>query len=52
MTLSDGKVVLVSGGTQGVAAAVAPAAAREGAEAVAVTGIRRSPGQRAANRWH
>jgi NAD(P)-dependent dehydrogenase (short-subunit alcohol dehydrogenase family) len=41
--LSD-KVVLVSGGTQGVGAGVARAAAREGA-AVAVTGRRREPGE-------
>lgn len=38
------KVVLVSGGTQGVGAAVARAAAREGA-AVVVTGRRREPGE-------
>jgi NAD(P)-dependent dehydrogenase (short-subunit alcohol dehydrogenase family) len=41
--LLSGKVVLVSGGTQGVGAGVARAAAREGA-AVAVTGRRREPG--------
>ena len=39
--LLEGKVVLVSGGTQGVGAGVAPAAVREGAEVV-VTGRRRS----------
>lgn len=44
MTLLAGKVVLVSGGTQGVGAAVARAAAREGA-AVAVSGRRREPGE-------
>jgi NAD(P)-dependent dehydrogenase (short-subunit alcohol dehydrogenase family) len=43
MTLLDGRVVLVSGGTQGVGAAVARAAAREGAS-VAVTGRRPGPG--------
>jgi NAD(P)-dependent dehydrogenase (short-subunit alcohol dehydrogenase family) len=43
MTLLGGRVVLVSGGTQGVGAAVARAAAREGA-AVAVTGRRPEPG--------
>jgi NAD(P)-dependent dehydrogenase (short-subunit alcohol dehydrogenase family) len=42
--LLDGRVVLISGGTQGVGAAVARAAAREGAEAVAVTGRRAEPG--------
>lgn len=45
MTLLDGRVVLVSGGTQGVGAAVARAAAREGAEAIAVTGRRPGPGE-------
>ncbi|WP_028938167.1 SDR family oxidoreductase [Pseudonocardia spinosispora] len=45
MRLLDGKVVLVSGGTQGIGAAVARAAAREGAEAVAVTGRRPEPGE-------
>jgi len=43
MTLLDGRVVLVSGGTQGVGAAVARAAARAGAT-VAVTGRRPEPG--------
>jgi NAD(P)-dependent dehydrogenase (short-subunit alcohol dehydrogenase family) len=42
--LLPGKVVLVSGGTLGVGAAVARAAVREGA-AVAVTGRRREPGE-------
>jgi NAD(P)-dependent dehydrogenase (short-subunit alcohol dehydrogenase family) len=41
--LLDGKVVLVNGGSQGVGAAVARAAVREGA-AVAVTGRRPEPG--------
>jgi NAD(P)-dependent dehydrogenase (short-subunit alcohol dehydrogenase family) len=44
MALLSDKVVLVSGGTQGVGAGVARAAAREGA-AVAVTGRRRQPGE-------
>jgi NAD(P)-dependent dehydrogenase (short-subunit alcohol dehydrogenase family) len=44
MALLTDKVVLVSGGTQGVGAGVAQAAAREGA-AVAVTGRRREPGE-------
>src|SRR6266567_536147 len=42
--LLDGKVALVSGGSQGVGAAVARAAVREGA-AVAVTGRRPEPGE-------
>ncbi|HWD44779.1 MAG TPA: SDR family NAD(P)-dependent oxidoreductase, partial [Actinomycetota bacterium] len=44
MPLLTDKVALVSGGTQGVGAGVARAAAREGA-AVAVTGRRREPGE-------
>ncbi|WP_432494789.1 SDR family oxidoreductase [Kineococcus auxinigenes] len=44
MALLPGKVVLVSGGTQGVGAAVARAAAREGA-AVVVTGRRPDVGE-------
>jgi NAD(P)-dependent dehydrogenase (short-subunit alcohol dehydrogenase family) len=44
MALLEDKVVLVSGGSQGVGAGVARAAAREGA-AVAVTGRRREVGQ-------
>ena len=44
MALLTGKVVLVSGGTQGVGAGVARAATREGA-AVAFTGRRREPGE-------
>lgn len=43
--LLDDRVVLVSGGTQGVGAGVALAAAREGAT-VAVTGRRREPGEK------
>ncbi|MFI6273661.1 SDR family oxidoreductase [Streptomyces sp. NPDC050988] len=44
MTLLDNKVVLVSGGSQGVGAAVARAAAREGASVV-ITGRRSEPGE-------
>ncbi|MFF9813169.1 SDR family oxidoreductase [Streptomyces sp. NPDC014006] len=44
MGLLDDKVVLVNGGSQGVGAAVARAAVREGA-AVAVTGRRPEPGE-------
>ncbi|MEU3790067.1 SDR family oxidoreductase [Streptomyces fructofermentans] len=44
MGLLEGKVVLVNGGSQGVGAAVARAAAREGAT-VAVTGRRPGPGE-------
>src|SRR5215217_4168941 len=44
MSLLSDKVVLVSGGTQGVGAGVARAAARAGA-AVAITGRRREPGE-------
>ncbi|MER6674029.1 SDR family oxidoreductase [Streptomyces sp. NPDC000983] len=44
MGLLDDKVVLVNGGTQGVGAAVARAAVREGA-AVTVTGRRPGPGE-------
>ena len=42
--LLDGKIVLISGGTQGVGAAVARAAAAEGAM-VAITGRRAEPGE-------
>jgi NAD(P)-dependent dehydrogenase (short-subunit alcohol dehydrogenase family) len=45
MGLLDDRVVLVSGGTQGVGAGAARAAAREGA-AVAVSGRRREPGEK------
>jgi NAD(P)-dependent dehydrogenase (short-subunit alcohol dehydrogenase family) len=44
MTLLKDKVVLVSGGTQGIGAAVARAAVAEGA-AVAITGRRAEPGE-------
>jgi NAD(P)-dependent dehydrogenase (short-subunit alcohol dehydrogenase family) len=44
-SLLDGKVVFVSGGSQGLGAAVAGAAVREGA-AVVVTGRRPEPGQK------
>ncbi|KOX07567.1 SDR family oxidoreductase [Streptomyces sp. NRRL B-3648] len=44
MGLLDGKAVLVNGGSQGVGAAVARAAVREGA-AVAVSGRRPEPGE-------
>jgi NAD(P)-dependent dehydrogenase (short-subunit alcohol dehydrogenase family) len=44
MALLEGRVVLVNGGSQGVGAAVARAAAREGA-LVAVTGRRPEPGE-------
>ena len=44
MGLLDDKVVLVNGGSQGVGAAIARAAVREGA-IVAVTGRRPAPGE-------
>jgi NAD(P)-dependent dehydrogenase (short-subunit alcohol dehydrogenase family) len=48
MPLLSGKVILVSGGTSGVGAAVARACARAGAAAVAVTGRRRAKGEEVA----
>jgi NAD(P)-dependent dehydrogenase (short-subunit alcohol dehydrogenase family) len=48
MALLSGKVVLVSGGTSGVGAAVARACARAGAAAVAVTGRRQAKGEEVA----
>jgi NAD(P)-dependent dehydrogenase (short-subunit alcohol dehydrogenase family) len=44
MTLLQDRVVLISGGTQGLGAGIARAAVREGA-LVAVTGRRREPGE-------
>ena len=44
MTLLQERVVLISGGTQGLGAAIARAAAREGA-IVAIAGRRREPGE-------
>ncbi|HEX6418152.1 MAG TPA: SDR family NAD(P)-dependent oxidoreductase [Acidimicrobiales bacterium] len=44
MGLLDDKVVLVNGGSQGVGAAIARAAVREGAH-VAFTGRRQEPGE-------
>jgi NAD(P)-dependent dehydrogenase (short-subunit alcohol dehydrogenase family) len=46
MPLLADKVVLVSGGTQGLGAGIARAAVREGAAAVTVTGRRAAPGDR------
>jgi NAD(P)-dependent dehydrogenase (short-subunit alcohol dehydrogenase family) len=44
--LLTGKVVLISGGSQGLGAGVARAAAREGADSVVLTGRRVEPGKR------
>ena len=46
LPLLENKVVFVSGGSQGLGAAIARAAAREGAEAVVVTGRRPEPGEK------
>ena len=46
LPLLDGKIVFISGGSQGLGAAIARAAAREGAEAVVVTGRRPEPGEK------
>ena len=46
LPLLENKVVFVSGGSQGLSAAVARAAAREGAEAVVVTGRRAERGEK------
>jgi NAD(P)-dependent dehydrogenase (short-subunit alcohol dehydrogenase family) len=45
LPLLDGKIVFVSGGSQGLGAAIARAAVREGAH-VAITGRRREPGEK------
>src|SRR5690242_11700946 len=44
--LLDGKIVFISGGSQGLGAAIARAAARECAAAVVVTGRRCEPGEK------
>ena len=46
LPLLEGKIVFVSGGSQGLGAAIARAAVREGAQAVVVTGRRREPGEK------
>ena len=46
LPLLENKVVFVSGGSQGLGAAIARAAARECAEAVVVTGRRPEPGEK------
>ena len=44
--LLEGKIVFISGGSQGLGAAIARAAVREGAEGVVVTGRRPEPGEK------
>jgi NAD(P)-dependent dehydrogenase (short-subunit alcohol dehydrogenase family) len=46
LPLLEGKIVFISGGSQGLGAMIARAAAREGAHAVVVTGRRREPGEK------
>ena len=46
LPLLENKVVFISGGSQGLGAAIARAAARECAEAVVVTGRRPEPGEK------
>src|SRR3954470_13319947 len=46
LPLLEGKIVFVSGGSQGLGAAIARAVVREGAQAVVVTGRRREPGEK------
>src|SRR3954462_10034278 len=46
LPLLEGKIVFVSGGSQGLGAAIARAAVREGAQAVVVPGRRREPGEK------
>jgi NAD(P)-dependent dehydrogenase (short-subunit alcohol dehydrogenase family) len=46
MPLVGGKIVFISGGSQGLGAAIARAVVREGAQAVVVTGRRREPGEK------
>ena len=46
LPLLDDKIVFISGGSQGLGAAIARAAVREGAQAVVVTGRRREPGEK------
>ena len=46
LPLLENKIVFISGGSQGLGAAIARAAVREGAEAVVVTGRRPEPGEK------
>ena len=46
LPLLEDKIVFISGGSQGLGAAIARAAVREGAEAVVVTGRRPEPGEK------